>query len=67
MGAVRVMAFCCSLHVQEMGGTAPPTQIAVRLTYVLNYWTASDWEQPTEENGRPSPPGLLGAATDPVE
>ena len=65
--AVVPVAALCFAHAQEVGGTPPPTQIAVQFTYVLNYWAVSDWEQPMVENGWPPPPCPFGAATDPVE
>ena len=57
----------CSAHVQEVGGTAPPTQLAVQFTYALNFWVGSEWEQLTE--GDVQPPSLVpfGTVTDPVE
>ena len=57
----------CSARVQEVGGTAPPTQVAVQFTYALNFWVGSEWEQLTE--GDVQPPSLVpfGTVTDPVE
>ena len=52
---------------QEVGGAAPPTQVAVQFTYALNHWSVSDWEQPGKENAPPSPPCPFGVASDPIE